>query len=135
MNIVQRLDMDKLGRVIYTLNPTISTEEELTPARGEFEYPMFNTKAKRCQNLMLTILNTRGISYAGAWMGYGFHEDRFTSGLKAAVNLGGATLPFEILPADRRVGSVWMADVFDVLEKVTVWMAVMVYWILNRFGM
>ncbi|PVF94659.1 FAD/NAD(P)-binding domain-containing protein, partial [Serendipita vermifera] len=130
MNTVQRLDMDKLGPVICTLNPTISIKEELIQARGEFEHPMFNAEAERCQKLMPTIQNTRGISYAGAWMGYGFHEDGFTSGLKAAVNLGGVTLPFEILPADRRVESVWMADVFDVLEKVRVWMAVVVYWIL-----
>jgi predicted NAD/FAD-binding protein len=85
--------------------------------------------------MMPQIQNTRGISYAGAWMGYGFHEDGFTSGLKAAVNLGGVSLPFEILPADRRIVRVWMADVFDVLEWIRVWISFVIYWILSRFGM
>jgi predicted NAD/FAD-binding protein len=75
---------------------------------------------------MPTIQNTRGISYAGAWMGYGFHEDGFTAGLKAAVSLGGVKLPYEILPANRRVEALWTAELFDVLERIRLFLA----WIL-----
>jgi hypothetical protein len=46
MNIVQRLDMDKVGPVICTLNPTIALKEELIQARGEFEHPMFNAEVR-----------------------------------------------------------------------------------------
>jgi predicted NAD/FAD-binding protein len=67
---------------------------------------------------MPTIQNTRGISYAGAWMGYGFHEDGFTAGLNAAVALGAVKLPFDIRPPDRRVSALWTADVFNVLERM-----------------
>lgn len=51
-------------------------------------------------------------------MGYGFHEDGFTTGIKAAVALGDVKLPFDIRPPDRRVTALWTADVFDVLERV-----------------
>lgn len=36
---------------------------------------------------MKTIQHVRGISFAGAWLNYGFHEDGFTSGLRAAVGI------------------------------------------------
>lgn len=32
---------------------------------------------------------------------YGFHEDGFSSGLRAAVALGGVSCPFDIQPAER----------------------------------
>jgi len=51
-------------------------------------------------------------------MGYGFHEDGFTAGLKAAVALGGVKLPFDIRPPDRTVTVLWVADVFDVIERI-----------------
>ncbi len=40
---------------------------------------------------MRTIQNTRGISFAGAYLKYGFHEDAFTSGLLAACSLDPCT--------------------------------------------
>lgn len=46
----------------------------------------------KAQALMPSIQNIRGISYAGAWLKYGFHEDGFTSGLRAALALQGAHL-------------------------------------------
>lgn len=63
---------------------------------------------------MHRIQGKRGISFAGAWLKYGFHEDGFTSGMRAAAallqhpcaanaNSGDAQtqLPFEISDADR----------------------------------
>ena len=63
---------------------------------------------------MHRIQGKRGISFAGAWLKYGFHEDGFTSGMRAAAALlqhaspanadcvdAQAQLPFEISDADR----------------------------------
>lgn len=64
------------------------------------------------------IQGRRGILYAGAWLGYGFHEDGFTSGLRAvAQHIKGVRLPFEIASAaDRPERVVFAARVFDLLE-------------------
>jgi hypothetical protein len=66
---------------------------------------------------MASIQNTRGISYAGGWMGYGFHEDGFTAGLRAVVDaIPDVEPPFEIQYADRQPRTVTIARVFDFLE-------------------
>lgn len=67
-------------------------------------------------------------------MGYGFHEDGFTSGLRAAVMLGGVKLPFVIRPADRKIEAEWMADVFDVLERIRLFIVWVLFSVLSLFG-
>ena len=57
-------------------------------------------------------------------MGYGFHEDGFTHGLKAAMALADdddqsrVQLPFEIRAPDRSVERVWVAHLFQLFEGV-----------------
>lgn len=59
-------------------------------------------------------------------MGCGFQEGGFTFSHNVVLNLGRVTLSFEILPADWRVDIIWMAGVFNDLEKLMVWLAVVV---------
>jgi len=49
------------------------------------------------QNLLPEI-NSEKVSFVGAWTLYGFHEDGFTSGIRAAERLG-AKIPFDIIDA------------------------------------
>jgi len=68
--------------------------------------------------MIRTIQNTRGISYAGAWLSYGFHEDGFTSGLRAVTDaIPDVHPPFEIDDPDREPKEALVAWVFDWLEE------------------
>ena len=46
----------------------------------------------------LPSINSDLVSFVGAWTMYGFHEDGFTSGIRAAERLG-AKLPFDVVDA------------------------------------
>lgn len=66
---------------------------------------------------MASIQDRHGILYAGAWLNYGFHEDGFTAGLRAAMAVGGRiSPPFDIQEADREPRLVLIASVFDFME-------------------
>lgn len=68
---------------------------------------------------MPNIKGHSGVLSAEAWLGYGFHENRFTSGLGAAVErIDGVQLPFEIAGADREPRVVSLVPLFGFL-KVT----------------
>ncbi|MCJ1476494.1 hypothetical protein MMC13_005160 [Lambiella insularis] len=97
MNILQHIPTETFGNVLVTLNPIHPPKPELVQGSWTYEHPLYNAAAIRAQSLLPRIQNTRGISYAGAWTKYGFHEDGLSSGLKVAMEHLGATLPFEFV--------------------------------------
>ncbi|KAA6414841.1 MAG: amine oxidase [Lasallia pustulata] len=97
MNLLQHIPMSKFGPVLVTLNPITPPDPNLTQGTYSYAHPLYNSTAIRSQRLLPRIQNNRGISYAGAWTKYGFHEDGFSSGLKVAVEHLGAELPFEFV--------------------------------------
>jgi uncharacterized protein len=73
--------------VVVSLNP----QSDIAPDQivGEFEYahPVFDLAAIRAQTQMPALQGQHHTWYAGAWMGYGFHEDGLKAGLQAARHL------------------------------------------------
>lgn len=73
--------------VIVSLNPV----RPIRPAcvLGEFDYshPVFDLAAIAAQRRLASIQGAGDVWYAGAWTGYGFHEDGLSSGLAAAQAL------------------------------------------------
>ena len=97
MNLLQHIPSSIYGPILVTLNPLHPPSSSLTQGSWTYHHPLYNAAAIRSQKLLPRIQNTRGISYAGAWTKYGFHEDGFSSGLKVAVEHLGAKLPFEFV--------------------------------------
>ncbi|KAI0025679.1 amine oxidase [Xylariomycetidae sp. FL0641] len=97
MNILQHIPREAFGDVLVTLNPIREPRAETIQGRYNYSHPLYNPAAVRAQEQLWKIQNTRGISYAGAWTKYGFHEDGFSSGLYAATKHLGAKLPFEFV--------------------------------------
>lgn len=94
MNTLQHISRSTYGPVLVTLNPIHPPSPQLTQGTWTYNHPLYTAAAIRSQRLLPRIQNTRGISYAGAWTKYGFHEDGFSSGLKVAVDHLGARLPY-----------------------------------------
>ena len=73
--------------VVVTMNPP--REPEAGDWIGEFDYehPIFDRAAVEAQAMLPTIQGRRGLWFAGAWAGYGFHEDGLKAGLAVANDL------------------------------------------------
>lgn len=95
MNTLQHIPRDAFGDVLVTLNPLHDPDPKTVQGRYSYRHAVYNPETIRAQQDLDKIQNTRGISYAGAWTKYGFHEDGFSSGLRVAVEHLGATIPFE----------------------------------------
>jgi uncharacterized protein len=85
LNLLQPLPFTQ--DVIVSLNPV----HEIDPAHilGEYDYahPVFDLPAIQAQAQMPQLQGQQHTWFAGAWMGYGFHEDGFKAGRDAAQNL------------------------------------------------
>jgi len=94
---LQRLDTD----IHYLV--TLGGEDLIDPAtvidRMEYEHPLYNPTSVAAQ-ARLPEINTARVAFAGAYHGWGFHEDGARSGLTAAEHLGFAW-PDQAERADR----------------------------------
>ena len=91
MNRLQGISDDK--PLFVSLNPPVAPDPALTFGRYAFEHPMYDAKAFAAQKRLDTIQGQRHTWFAGAWTGYGFHEDGLRSGLAVAEALG-APIPW-----------------------------------------
>jgi predicted NAD/FAD-binding protein len=71
--------------VFVSLNPTIEPEAGEVIAEFDYTHPVFDRKAVEAQQRLPGVQGRRGVWFAGAWTGYGFHEDGLKSGLAVAT--------------------------------------------------
>lgn len=73
--------------VIVTLNPIREPAADKVLARYDYAHPVFDSKAVAAQQALTQLQGQRQAWFAGAWTGYGFHEDGLKSGLHVAKNI------------------------------------------------
>jgi predicted NAD/FAD-binding protein len=88
MNLLQNIDHAR--PLFVTLNPPEPPRADLTFGAFDYAHPQFGSAAIAAQKKLRAMGPRRGVSFAGAWLGYGFHEDGLASGLEAAAALGAA---------------------------------------------
>jgi len=98
MNILQHIPTATFSDVLVTLNPENPPSPSLTQATYKYRHPVYNYRAVTAQDQLETIQGKEGIWYAGAWTGYGFHEDGCRSGIMVGRRLGGE-VPWEVIDA------------------------------------
>jgi predicted NAD/FAD-binding protein len=73
--------------VVVSLNPVRAIAPEKVLGTFDYAHPVFDLAAIRAQAQVPALQGRRHTYFAGAWMGYGFHEDGFKAGLAAATQL------------------------------------------------
>ena len=87
-NIVSR------ENIFVTLNPSKDIDDNKIFYETSYSHPIFDKNTNTAQELTNSIQGENNIYYAGAKMGFGFHED----GLKSAVAIAksiGVEVPWE----------------------------------------
>jgi uncharacterized protein len=86
MNALQGIEPNK--PLFISLNPPFEPARHLTFARFNYSHPQYDARALDAQLRLDEIQGVARLWFAGAWTGYGFHEDGLVSGLAAAERLG-----------------------------------------------
>lgn len=102
MNLLQNIN--RKHPLFVTLNPATPPDPALTFKTIAYSHPQFDRPALAAQRALKELQGQNRTWFAGAWLGYGFHEDGLSSGLAAARQLG-AVLPWDpaaLLPRDAK---------------------------------
>jgi len=92
MNRLQSID--EVYPLYETLNPHIEPDPALIHGEFSYDHPLFDAKAIAAQTRLGEIQGLNNLYFAGAWTGYGFHED----GLKSAIAIARSlkmTIPWQ----------------------------------------
>lgn len=92
LNRLQSLDTK--APIFVSLNPPIEPDPDRIVAQIEFRHPQFDLAAIRAQTRLAAIQGQHHTWFAGAWCGYGFHEDGLKAGMAVAASLG-VTAPWQ----------------------------------------
>ena len=83
LNLLQPLPFAQ--PVIVSLNPLDEPDPRRVLRSFEYAHPVFDAAAVAAQRRLPELQGRDRIWFAGAWTGYGFHEDGLTSGLSVAA--------------------------------------------------
>ena len=86
INRLQRLPFEQ--PVVVTLNPWREPDPRRVLGRFEYEHPLLDSAALGAQQRVAGLQGRRRTWFAGAWTGYGFHEDGLRSALRVAAGFG-----------------------------------------------
>ncbi len=128
MNILQHIPRARYGHVLVTMNPLHPPRQSLVQKQIQYRHPLYTVEAVRAQAQLESIQNTRGVSYAGAWTKYGFHEDGFSSGLRVAKEHLGAELGFGFVDSTFSRGERPVLGLKDWLVRVAILLVSIVIW-------
>jgi predicted NAD/FAD-binding protein len=70
--------------LFVSLNPLTEPAPSSVLGRFDFAHPVFDLEALAAQEALPTIQGQNRVWFAGAWAGYGFHEDGLRAGQQAA---------------------------------------------------
>jgi predicted NAD/FAD-binding protein len=88
MNRLQRLDeIGATTAYVVTLNGAGQVDPAKVLDRMSYEHPVYTTESVDARQ-RLPLLNDHVVAFAGAYHGWGFHEDGARSGVEAAASLG-----------------------------------------------
>ena len=73
--------------VIVSLNPVSTIDPSKVLGEYDYAHPVFDLGAIQAQSQLPSLQGQQNTWYAGAWMGYGFHEDGFKAGRDAALEI------------------------------------------------
>lgn len=76
-----------LDDVIVSLNPVSAIDPSKVLGEYDYAHPVFDLGAIQAQSQLPSLQGQQNTWYAGAWMGYGFHEDGFKAGRDAALEI------------------------------------------------
>ncbi len=73
--------------VVVSLNPVRAIDPSKVLGEYDYAHPVFDLGAIKAQSQLPSLQGHQNTWYAGAWMGYGFHEDGFKAGRDAASGI------------------------------------------------
>lgn len=83
--------------VIVSLNPVEAPQPGSVLAEFDYAHPVFDAMAIAAQARLPSIQGRQNTWFAGAWTGYGFHEDGLKSGLAIAEAIGRECAPVSLV--------------------------------------
>ena len=108
MNRLQPLDTRT--DLFVTLNPGHDFAPGTVQYRTTYEHPLFDAGAMAAQAQLWRIQGVSRTWFAGAWMGYGFHEDGLQAGLEVAERIGGVNRPWAVRRLRDRIAHTWSGE-------------------------